>query len=99
MANGSRWWSSREEARTRLTFGGTNNHPIWRPDGHSVVFANIGNGLFQTRADGASQPQVLTQSQTLRYPSSFTPDGTRLAYSENPEGAQVWTVPLEDQGE
>ena len=31
-------------------------------------------------------------------PWSFTPDGKRLAYFESARHAQIWTVPLADQG-
>jgi hypothetical protein len=51
------------------------------------------------RADGASQPQALTESKTVQVPWSFTSDGKRLAYHEIGAGnRQIWTVPLEDQG-
>ncbi len=67
-----------------------------------VVFSSVGNGIFQARADGAGQPQPLTQNKTIQYPRSFTPDGKRLAYYENLGGAggggQLWTVPLTDEG-
>jgi serine/threonine-protein kinase len=59
-----------------------------------VLFSSLGIGIFQARADGASQPQALTESKTIQLPWSFTPDGKRLAYAEG----QMWTVPLEDQG-
>ena len=64
---------------TRLTFGGSvYRSQTWSPDGRYVVFASVGNGIFQARADGASQPQPLVQSQAAQYPRSFTPDGKRL---------------------
>ena len=92
-------YDPRRDAMTRLTFGGgVPRYPTWSPDGRYVVFSNVGSGLFQARADGASQPQALTQSKTIQYPWSFTPDGKRLAYSEFVGTPQVWTVPLEDQG-
>ena len=81
---------------TRLTFGGLNAAPIWSPDGQHIVFAKFGQGIFQARADGATPPQELIGSQTLQVPSSFTPDGKRLAYFESAP-FQIWTVPLEDQ--
>ena len=90
-------YDSQRDSMTRLTFGGVNNKAIWSPDGHYVVFSNVGTGLFQARADGASQPQPLTRSKILQYPWSFTPD-KRLAYHEYAENRQIWTVPLEDQG-
>jgi WD40 repeat protein len=88
-------YDSKRDAMTRLTFGGFNISPIWSPDGQSVVFSSVGNGIFQTRADGASQPYALTQTKTLQNPGSFTPDGKRLAYLEVAGNMQIWTVPLE----
>jgi hypothetical protein len=62
------------------------------------VFSSVGSGIFQARADGARQPQPLTQSTTTQFPGSFTPDGKRLVYDEVAGGTQIWTVPLEDEG-
>jgi hypothetical protein len=54
--------------------------------------------MFQTRADGASQPLALTASTAVQYPWSFTSDGTRLAYHELAGMRQLWTLPLQDEG-
>jgi serine/threonine-protein kinase len=86
------------DAMTRLTFGGGGNRfPVWSPDGQYIVFERIGNGLFWTRTDGASQPQALTTGKDLYVPWSFSPDGKRLAYVNFEGSPQVWTVPLEEQ--
>jgi serine/threonine-protein kinase len=87
------------DAWTKLTFGGAVYiSPAWTPDGRYVVFGSIGQGMFWTRSDGAGQPQRLMQSNGLQGPSSFTPNGKRLAYIEtgNAGNAQIWTVPIED---
>jgi serine/threonine-protein kinase len=86
------------DTMTRLTFGrGVSRFiPIWSPDGKHVIFSSYGIGIFQTRADGAGQPQPLTQTRTIEVPQSFTPDGKRLAYSEAMQ--QIWTLPLHEQG-
>src|SRR5207245_868530 len=73
-------------SKTLLTNGmDADGVPVWSPDGRFVVFQSAG-GMFWTRADGAGKPQPLTRSNSLQLPSSFTPDGTRLVYSEMTPG-------------
>ncbi len=86
------------DVMTRLTFGGAPYvYQSWSPDGQFVVFSTVDKGIFQARADGAGQPQALTESKATQIPWSFTPDGKRLAYFEG-RPYQIWTVPLEEQG-
>jgi dipeptidyl aminopeptidase/acylaminoacyl peptidase len=53
------------------------------------------------RADGAGKPQALTHSKNMQVPSSFTADGSRLAYVEfnRASGADLWTLSVERDGE
>jgi serine/threonine-protein kinase len=90
-------YDPQRDAMTRLTFDGADHSgPTWSPDGQSVVFSSP-LGIFQTRADGAGQPQALTQSKVTQ-PASFTPDGKRLAYEDWGTGSsRIWTMPLEEQ--
>ncbi len=85
----------RRGIKTRLT-NGWNAYPVWSPDSRFVVFQALG-GMFWTRADGAGKPQPLTQSKARQLPASFTPDGTRLVFSEVTPGAgaEIRTVPVE----
>jgi serine/threonine-protein kinase len=86
------------DAMTRLTFGGSNRFPSWSPDGQFLVYASAGKGIFQVRADGAGQPQILMPGKDIKVPGSFTPDGKRLAYHDFGAGkAQIWTVPIENR--
>jgi serine/threonine-protein kinase len=86
--------------KTRLTNGLPDSaYPVWSRDGQFVVFHSVG-GLLWTRADGAGKPQPLTRSTNMQLPTSFTPDGTRLVYSEQIPGAsgEIRTVPVEYSG-
>ena len=82
--------------KTRLTKGGENGWPVWSPDGQFVVFQATG-GIFWTRADGAGKPQLLIQGKTMQLPCSFTPNGTKLVFSElTPDGgAEIRILPVE----
>ena len=91
-------WDLRREAMTRFTYSGANRYPTRSPDRQFLVYAAIGKGIYQARADGAGQPQVLTMAKDSQVPGSFTSDGKRLAYHDFASGkAQIWTVPLEIQ--
>jgi eukaryotic-like serine/threonine-protein kinase len=97
-ANQDIWvYEPKRDAMTRLTFGGRIfANPLWTPDGRHVVFGTLGSGLRWTRADGAGQTQVLMASSNFLFPTSFTRDGTRLAFFQ-PE--QLWSVRIERQGD
>jgi serine/threonine-protein kinase len=85
------------DTMTRLTFG---REPyvgsVWSPDGRFILFSAIGKGIYFTRADGAGQPQPLTQSKNFQAPFSISRDGKRLAYIESIGNPQIWTLPLEE---
>jgi serine/threonine-protein kinase len=86
----------RRGGKTRLTDGrDVYTYPVWSPDGQYVVFSSS-KGMFWTRADGAGKPQPLletTETTAAQFPTSFTPDGKRLVFSElNPNGGLIQTV-------
>jgi eukaryotic-like serine/threonine-protein kinase len=96
-------YDPQRDAMTHLTFGGARYvGPIWSPDGQYLTFSLKTGGMFWTRANGAGQPQALTDRKNA-LPSSFSPDGKRLSFNEfNGEsgttGMQLWTVPIEGGG-
>jgi hypothetical protein len=53
--------------------------------------------MFWTRSDAGGKPQPLTRSKNLQLPSSFSPDGARLAFAEfiPAGGGEIRTVPVE----
>ena len=68
---------------TRLTFGGTNDNPIWTPDGRAIVYGGNKDGkpgLYKVPADGNGQPQLILAA-TEPVPTSFAPDGKTLVFS------------------
>jgi Tol biopolymer transport system component len=85
---------------TRLTFGGTNQAPLWTPDSRYIAFNGAG-GMFYTRADGAIKPQPLTISRNQQFPASFTADGKQLLFQENnpASGTDLWTTPIQTDSE
>jgi serine/threonine-protein kinase len=90
------------DVTTRLTFDGQSRRFVWSPDGRFIVFGTQ-RGILWTRADGGSTPQPLTQSNDFQQPRSFTPDGTRLAFTENSQVSNgqtgdIWTMTVEHDG-
>ncbi|MEK7409497.1 MAG: hypothetical protein AAB225_30905, partial [Acidobacteriota bacterium] len=84
-------------ALTRLTSApGVDNFPVWAPDGKHIAYSS-GGVIFWVRADGSGGPHKLMESRNRLYPSSFTPDGRHLAFTEDaPETRyDIWTAPLE----
>ncbi len=87
---------------TRLTntAQAVNFSPVWTPDGKRVAFESQGISNFSLqwiRADGAGEAQRLLESKNRLMPYSISPDGKRLAYTEqNPQtGMDLWTLPLD----
>ena len=54
---------------TRLTIDpGADSNPLWTPDGQSVVFSSDrgeGTGIYQRRADGTGQAELLVKSDAI----------------------------------
>jgi serine/threonine protein kinase len=83
----------------RLTFDATqdNQSPIWSPDGTRIAFASRRNnkwGLYAKLADGTGTEELITESEAVKGPMSWSPDGKLLVYSEIGQGADVWAVPV-----
>lgn len=86
-------------SKTRLTNGvALSSWPVWSHDGRYVIFQSAG-GMFWTRADGAGGPRPLTESKTLQFPTSFSPDGALLVFSELTSGGEstIRTLPVESR--
>ena len=86
---------------SRLSFlPGVNRLPVWTPDGKNIVFQSnnpAAPGLYGVRSDGAGEAKRLTESKTPEFPSSFSPDGKRLAIHQTRNGGSfdIFTMPVE----
>ncbi|HUP04629.1 MAG TPA: hypothetical protein VMU19_11610, partial [Bryobacteraceae bacterium] len=87
------------QTKTRLTFGGTNEDPIWTPDGRRITFgATVGgkSGIYTVAADGSGKPDLVLATDSLPTPNSWSPDGRFLLYSASPGGksARIFVLPV-----
>ena len=73
----------RRDAMTRLTSGGGPGSLVWSPDSRYIFFGTVRSGIHWTRADGASDPRMLTGTKTNQAPLSITSDG-KLSQPSNP---------------
>jgi dipeptidyl aminopeptidase/acylaminoacyl peptidase len=87
---------------SRLSFTpGVNNHPVWTPDGKGIVYRSAsGNDfkLYWIRSDGSSSAVLLKESKKNMTPHSFSPDGNRLAFTEqsgSETGADILTLSID----
>ena len=70
---------------TQITTEANNAMPLWTPDGKRVTFRSTKAGpwnVFWKNVDGSGTVEQLTNSQFLSEPTSWSPDGNLLAYSE-----------------
>ncbi|HEY7292740.1 MAG TPA: winged helix-turn-helix domain-containing protein [Vicinamibacterales bacterium] len=93
-------WSADIErgATSRLTFNGELRAPVWSPDGRSFAFASRSGSAFNVfvkRVDDTT-PKRLTGAPRHQLPSSFSPDGRQIVYTEfDPaSGEDIWVVPV-----
>jgi len=66
---------------SRLTTNaGSDQYPVWTPDGQRVVFASNRDGMlnvYSQRADGTGAAERLVASPFPQVPIGFSPDGGR----------------------
>ena len=89
-------WSVERATLTRLTFDPLfDRFPLWSPDGRRIAFSSQRDGsrgnTFWQMADGTGQAERLAKgvNNSQVFPTSFSPDGTRLLVHGDPGGRQV----------
>jgi serine/threonine protein kinase len=80
-------------ARTRITFGGNNRFvPLWSRDGARISYstsAGATNQVVSASADGTGSPDTLTALADRHFATSWSPDGSTLAYFVDPPDASA----------
>jgi Tol biopolymer transport system component/predicted Ser/Thr protein kinase len=69
--------------RDRLTGRGDNMCPVWTPDGRRIVFSSNRSGpwnIFWKDVDREGEAELLVETSVSVFPSSWSPDGSVLAY-------------------
>jgi Tol biopolymer transport system component len=97
--NGGDIWSfdPAQGRMQRLTFDTTqdNGSPVWSPDGSRVAFSSRRNnkwGLYVKPVDGTGNESLVIESDPMKVPGSWSPDGKLLVYSET---GNVFAVPVD----
>ena len=86
-------------SRSRITFDGNNRYyPVWTPEGDGVAVSDgtaPPNVVHVVDAFGRGAPRPLLERDGLQYPTSWSRDGTVLAFHEtHPEsGRDIWLLP------
>jgi Tol biopolymer transport system component len=88
--------------RTRFTFGAAaETNPIWAPDSIRVAFRASPKGmadLYQKSLAGTSQEEPLLESNTAKFPYSWSSDGRFIAFETRGvlnTATDIWVLPLE----
>ena len=80
------------DSSSRLTFDvGLDTHPVWSPDGRSIIFGSVRTvpGIYRKAASGAGVETLVLKANEAR-PHSWASDGTVLFDSS----LDVWTGTL-----
>ena len=82
VMNGSNIWiyDIQRRTETRLTTSGTNEAPVWMPDGLSVIYREATDQkvrVLRRTIDGLSVPDTISSNKNI-WPEFVTPDGRFL---------------------
>ena len=75
-----------DDTQRRLTFEGSNEGPVWTPDGKTLTFSSSSAGpinLFSLPADGSGVAERLLKSDLHQWAGMWSPDGAHLAFTES----------------
>jgi Tol biopolymer transport system component len=103
-ANADVWiYEVARNLRTRLTFTeGDEWAGAWSPDGSTVFFASSRGSIYdiyRKAVGGAAPEELLYESENVKLPTSVSPDGRFLAFSEQSQATSwdLWVLPLDGE--
>jgi Tol biopolymer transport system component len=90
------------ETLARQTFDAISSDPVWTPDGGRFTFTSCTGAwhFYWKSAEGGDEKEQLPGLDTqIPRARSWSPDGTRLAYTKthSESGADIWILSLEEQ--
>jgi serine/threonine-protein kinase len=85
----------------RLTSEGSNDWPLWSPDGKRILFTGVADRqIMSVAADGSGATEPAMKEKAEAIPASWSADGKWLAYLVFRDGRdQIWTSPMSAEGE
>jgi eukaryotic-like serine/threonine-protein kinase len=93
-------WLLDSARASRMTFDTTRDlFPTWSPDGTRIAFTSMRSGggdLYMKATSGAGVEQLLTSSNTIKFPTSWSADGLYLLYfTIDPKNrTDIWVLPM-----
>src|SRR5262249_36551642 len=90
---------SKDTAISLASSGNNDVIPVWTPNGQRIVFTRTRAGesnLYWQNADGTGEAQRLTEGKMSKYATSWSPNGSSLAFSEEHQatGTDVMILPV-----
>jgi serine/threonine-protein kinase len=96
-------WDIRKATLQPFTIGRSRNAaPVWTPNGRDLLFASNRAGppnIFRQAADGTGPVERITESANPQTPTSISPDGAHLVFTEVGATPDVMMVRVSQRGQ